>query len=369
MSLPPIVGHAALRERIRRTAGLGLLPQSLLFHGPDGVGKERLALWVAALIQCERPDGPCGTCRSCRLVDGLAHPDVHWFFPLPRPKNVRNRKLREKLEEARLEELAARRERQTPPPRDPAAAIYLPVVAEIRSRAARRPAMGEHSVFVIGDAERMVPQAASQEAANAFLKLLEEPPDYTFLLLTSSRPSDLLPTIRSRVLAVRAGPLRDEEVAGFLETTIDLSPAAAARIGLRSRGSLRRALMLAEEGGVDARESARRLLTAAARGSRDQRLRLALGFGSTGARGRLTATLDHLIELLRDQLGRTTSAEATVFDPEAARSVLPDTSSVRALLQAVEEVEDARTAAGRNVNPQAIVAAMLDELAACLQQV
>jgi len=76
--------------------------------------------------------------------------------------------------------------------------------------------MGRRSVFVVGDAEAMVPQAASQQAANAFLKLLEEPPDDTYLVLTSSRRSALLPTVRSRVVGVRVPPLREEEVADFL---------------------------------------------------------------------------------------------------------------------------------------------------------
>ena len=118
---------------------------------------------------------------------------------------------REKLEEARLEELEARRERPLWISHgDSSASIFLPMVEEIRSRAVRRPAMSRAAVFVIGDAERMVPQASSPEAANAFLKLLEEPPSDTLLFLTSSRPGALLPTIRSRVLEIRVTPPSSE---------------------------------------------------------------------------------------------------------------------------------------------------------------
>ena len=87
MPLPPLVGHLETRRRLARSARAGTLPQVLLFTGPTGVGKQRLALWLAQLVLCERKDDePCGACRACRLVEGLAHADVHWFVPIPRPK-------------------------------------------------------------------------------------------------------------------------------------------------------------------------------------------------------------------------------------------------------------------------------------------
>ena len=76
--------------------------------------------------------------------------------------------------------------------------------------------MARRKVFVIGDAERMVAQEGSDQAANAFLKLLEEPPEDTTIILTSSEPGALLPTIRSRVVAVRVPPLSGAEVSAFL---------------------------------------------------------------------------------------------------------------------------------------------------------
>src|SRR5690606_29517523 len=78
------------------------------------------------------------------------------------------------------------------------------------------PAIGRLKVFVIGDAERMVVQEGTDMAANAFLKLLEEPPANTVLLLTSSEPGALLPTIRSRLVSIRIPTLADAEVRQFL---------------------------------------------------------------------------------------------------------------------------------------------------------
>src|ERR687890_755028 len=84
------------------------------------------------------------------------------------------------------------------------------------------PAMGRKKVFVVGDAERMVAQEGSDQAANAFLKLLEEPPANTTIILTSSEAGALLPTIRSRVVAVRVAPLPEASVRQFLaDPTVD----------------------------------------------------------------------------------------------------------------------------------------------------
>src|SRR4029453_11349249 len=81
---------------------------------------------------------------------------------------------------------------------------------------ARAPAIAKRKVFIIGDAERMVPQEGSEQAANAFLKLLEEPPADTTIILTSSEPGALLPTIRSRVVSMRAAPLSQDSMRAFL---------------------------------------------------------------------------------------------------------------------------------------------------------
>ena len=90
MPLPPLTGHEGVKSRLAGAHASGKLPQALLLTGPRGVGKQRLALWLAQLIQCEAPRASregspleaCGDCRSCRLVLSLQHPDVHWFVPI-----------------------------------------------------------------------------------------------------------------------------------------------------------------------------------------------------------------------------------------------------------------------------------------------
>src|SRR6266481_472858 len=91
MALPPLVGHERVKSRLAGAHATAKLPQALLFEGPRGVGKQRLALWLAQLIHCQdrgaAPE-PCGKCQPCRLVLNLSHPDVHWFVPLEPSKKA-----------------------------------------------------------------------------------------------------------------------------------------------------------------------------------------------------------------------------------------------------------------------------------------
>ena len=88
MPIVPLYGHTALRERLAGAAATGRLPASMLLHGPAGVGKQRLGLWLGALLLCESSPAPCGRCQSCRYVAELGHPDLHWIFPRPRLKDA-----------------------------------------------------------------------------------------------------------------------------------------------------------------------------------------------------------------------------------------------------------------------------------------
>lgn len=367
MSLPPLVGHRDLRERLARSAGAGRLPSSLLFYGPEGVGKQRLGLWMARLLQCDELSA-CGECRGCRLARRLEHPDVHWFFPLSRPSGSRDQ-LREKLEEARMEALEEVREDPLQPRRrEGATGIYLAAVQEIRSRASHRPAMGPRSVFVIGDAEEMVPQAANPEAANAFLKVLEEPPEDTFIFLTSSRPGSLLPTIRSRVLSLRVPPVDESDVRGFLEEEAGIDPEEARRLAGMSRGSIGRALRLLTDAEREIREEAADLLRLAVRGSRAERLRHAVQVSPAGARGAFTEVLSAAEELVRDLLAAVTDGPERAFDASRAEEILDGRRPhPHDLVRAAESLDDARRMADANVNPQAVTAVLLEELAGQLR--
>src|SRR6266496_513294 len=232
MPIPPLYGHEGTRNRLVGAIASGRLPQALLFEGPRGVGKQRLALWLAQALVCERAGGKaggevregCGECQQCKLVLNLSHPDVHWFVPLePSKKSGDADKQVDVAEEALAAEMAARREE---PLYKPASGLAIHGIAAIRlllRRLALKPALGQRNVFVIGDAERLVPQVGTDAAANALLKALEEPPADTVFVLTAAAPESLLPTILSRVVRVRVARLADSIVAAFAQQELGLT--------------------------------------------------------------------------------------------------------------------------------------------------
>jgi len=365
VSLPPIAGHAAIRERLEAAAQSGRLPQSMLMHGPAGIGKQRLALWLSRLLLCERRTG-CGECGSCRMAERLEHPDLHWYFPVERPsrRSSSPAKLREALEQARLEEVQRRREEPLQPTgTDGPSGIYLELVQKMRERAASRPALGQRAVFIVGDAETMVPQAASPAAANAFLKLLEEPPRDTFFILTSSRPGALLPTVRSRVLSIRVAPLKEDEVEAFLRQEAGWPADEASRLARISHGSIGRAIHLRDADGSGTHEKADALI-AAALATRRERLEYLVTLPAARARTEFAGILEAVEERLRDITCLALDHPEGTFDAEGARRLIGDRRlPADTLTRVADHIDEARTAAQGNVNPQAIASVLLMELA------
>ena len=352
MPLLPLYGHTALRARLREAIDRNGLPASLLLHGPRGVGKQQLGLWLARVLLCENADrAPCGVCKACRMSGELHHPDLHWFFPRPKLKNPDPdpSDVRQDMAEAIVERLE-NGGLYEPPGGDEA--LYVATVRAIVQTAVMSPAMGRRKVFVIGDAERMVAQEGSDQAANAFLKLLEEPPADTTLILTSSEPGALLPTIRSRAVSVRVAPLTEAEVRAFLA-----DPAVASRLDLATDTAASELMRLAggAPGKLIARDAwqaaltqARRLLDAARSPDRGTRMRAALGQGASGARGKFSDTLEALTVLLHD---RSAAAARKGDDREAAGAA-----------RAIDAIEEAKELADGNVNPQLVTAALLRQI-------
>ncbi len=367
-------------DLLRRLAGAVAgrrLPQSLLVHGPEGVGKRSLALWMARALECEAADVPCEECRNCRMAARLEHPDIHLHFPMPRPKRAASRaKLREAIETQRHERLALLREdlhaRLDP---DAVTGLYVAAVENIRDQASRRPSMARRSVFVIEDAERMVPQSASPEAANAFLKLLEEPPPFAYLVLTSSRPDALLPTIRSRTVPLRIAPLPTERVAAYVAKHLGVRDDDRARgVARRAGGAVYRARMLVDAEVDESGAAADGLLAAALDGSPQARYRAASRYSARGARGELEPALEALRIRLRDMLCVAAGAADAALDPDRTKkSGAAGSQGARgaggvpaegAVLEALGAVDAAMEGVGRNLNPQATTALLLEEMSA-----
>lgn len=362
---------------LARAADRGDLPGSLLLHGPAGVGRQRFGLWLAQRLLCEAPGDPepCGACRACRAALRLEHPDIHWFFPLPRPRAAADR-LADALEEARAAELAARRaEPYRSRATGEAVGIFVAQIQVLRRLASTRPAAGKHQVFLIGDAEYLVPQESSPEAANALLKLLEEPPAATTFILTATSPDALLPTIRSRLLPVRLRPLPDEVVRRFLVEESGLRAELAEAIARLSEGSIGRALgyLPTPEGAgplETLRAQAREWLEAAASPSPRARLAAAHRVAPSGARGAFADALDFLAIWIRDLAAAAAGSDAAIVNADAKPALAAlarrcPGAATRAA-EALRHVDEAIRMGRNNVNPQLTLAWLLARLHATL---
>lgn len=299
-----------------------------------------MALWLAQLIQCEAPgQEPCGQCRPCRLVLSLQHPDVHWFVPVELSKRGGSGggdadKQVDLVAEALAEEMAARREQ---PLYAPVAGLASHPVASVRlllRRLALTPALGKRKVFIVGDAERLIPQLGTEVAANALLKALEEPPADSFIILTAADPNALLPTVLSRVVLVRVARIADSDVTAFAQQTLKITnqDELAQRVATAD-GSIGK-LFATEGSRAGQGDQAARFIEAP--------LLYALGQVPFQARGGFTDMLDALADKLRSEVKRGGDTEK--------------------LVEAIAQVMDARDLAQGNVNPQLLAAVLAQDL-------
>jgi DNA polymerase-3 subunit delta' len=346
MTLPPLYGHDALRLRLEAAFKSGRFPQAALLVGPPGAGKQRVALWVAQALLCEGSGPrPCGTCPACRMALELTHPDIHWIVPVPRPKSSDASKQVDEAREAIGAVIAERRRARWYQPPDGLASHSLASVRAVLQIVSLTPFRGRRKVIVLGDAERLVVQEASLEAANALLKALEEPPADTTIILTATEPRVLLPTIRSRVVPIRVGPVGDAAVRDFLSREVAPPPTGAAleRRVAASRGLIGRALW-AGDGGSDAASGRAGALLGGLRRGPAFWAEAALSQPPWGARGDFGALLDGMAEQIRVSLAE-----------DAARR---DADGVGRRLVALRLLEEARDGISTNANPQLALAVL-----------
>ncbi len=355
--LLPLHGHETLRRRLDDAIRRDALPGSLLLQGPMGIGKQRLALWLGQRLLCSGAEPrPCGSCQHCRYAVAGTHPDIHWYFPRPRLKD--SDPSPEDVEDDFRDAVAERTKTgvyQPPPPED---AILIATIRAMAHSAALLPALGARKVYVLGDADRLVVREDSELAAGAFLKLLEEPPPRATIVLTSSEPGALIPTIRSRVVALRVPPLSADAVQAVLEEPAMREALATADVPQRLDEQRQLAggapgALLARGEWADALVRARAMLEAVDAGDRRGQMRVALVQGGAKARGAFSTSLDALTTLIHER------ARAAVERGNA--------NGARAAARALDAVEEAKERATGNVNPQLITSELLRRLEAVLR--
>lgn len=211
-----VIGQLRVKALLRRMRFSGQLPHALLFIGPAGTGKDAVAIQLARLLLCDDPSGAesaCGVCQSCVAVGQLQHQNLTFVTALPSGKNE-NGRTDHPLARLTESELSVVREELQRKGEDPYYRMEIPKALQIKISSVRQirrdlsKGMSGRGprVVIVSNADQM-----RKEAANAFLKTLEEPSPHTHIIMTTSSPDRLLPTIQSRCQVIRFDRL-DENV-------------------------------------------------------------------------------------------------------------------------------------------------------------
>lgn len=178
-----ITGHEWAIDHLQRSIASGHESHAYMITGPSGVGKALLALRLAQALNCETGTGaPCLQCRACRRIERGNYPDV------------------------RLASMETQAEALTAAQATRQKDLKIGTVREWQRDISLKPYEGRRRVFILHDAERL-----NEEASNAMLKTLEEPPPFATLVLVANM-SNLLPTIVSRCRVIRLRPLPRHQI-------------------------------------------------------------------------------------------------------------------------------------------------------------
>jgi DNA polymerase-3 subunit delta' len=318
--LADIVGHAPVVALLRQAVSARRVPQSLLFAGPEGVGKHAVAIALAQAVNCPRQQhgDACGTCATCQRIARGQHSDVT-VVDRGDEASIKIRTLRERVLES---------------------VNYRPFEASRR-------------VFIIDPADAM-----TVEAQDALLKTLEEPPSAAILILISAYADTLQPTILSRCRRLRFGLLVEADVARVLKAQ-GVEPSTAPRLAARAGGSVTRALTGQDEFDDD-RDAALAVLTAARGPAVLVRLKAAAALTRHDSdrrdREALSNRLAILLSLLRDltAIGASRELPLAHADLSDALGRLAPAFGVDRVLSAFATVEAAEDALGRNASPKLV---------------
>ena len=364
-----VLGRALAGERVA---------QAYLFHGPEGTGKRAAALAFAQALQCERrgraapPDHACGRCLPCTKVARGLHPDVRLY--LPHPKLDKHDPLPDDYAErvqrlfrnpyaplnyrsvARLDEEGASNKQ---------AEYRIHQVETVRHEVSFQPSEGPYVVGVLTNADWM-----RDEAANAFLKLLEEPPERTVLILTAERTDVMLPTILSRCQRLRFDPLPAEAIEAALVEREGVEADRAAFVARMADGSYTRALaLLRDEALAERRALALEFVRSSYTADPAKVLPLVERVGRMGrepVKQLLTLMLGWVRDLVLYRAAGEGAALVNVDQAEAVRRFVENLPEAR-LEAMVGLIEEAAALLERNVHTGLVLTVLADSFGAAMR--
>jgi DNA polymerase III subunit delta' len=275
-----LIGNDRVKELLGRMLESQRVPGALLFSGEEGIGKKLFALEVARALNCRQPQGveACGVCPSCKRIGK---------FNFPQSEDANDWKNIIWTDHGDVGMVVA-----------PKRVLLVDQMRQIEKEANFRPFEGKSRIFLIDEADKL-----NEPSANALLKVLEEPPPTSHLVLITARPAMLLPTIRSRCQMIRFSPLTPKELEQFLLENKISSPKDVRLRARLARGSIGRALSSDLDGFTVQRDAMLEVLNALViTDDRGQLLRSSEQLNEAAYKDEYETRLDVLETLIRDSL-------------------------------------------------------------------
>ncbi len=247
MSLFPLINQDFNRNLLLNALEHDRVANAYLFYGPEGSGHEGFALEFAAMLNCNsNNERPCGKCLSCRKMKTLEHANLQLVFPIPIKKDTSSdKKPFMSLSQSEIYEIQNIIQKKAKNPYEKisitnAQHISINFIREIKRTIYLTSPEKGWKVVIIFDAHLM-----TEQASNAFLKILEEPPPESIFILTSSKLGKLIPTIHSRCQPIYFPPLPKSSLESVLSSKG--IPENRRRLIIRlSSGDLNQAVNLSE---------------------------------------------------------------------------------------------------------------------------
>jgi DNA polymerase-3 subunit delta' len=342
----PIIGHERAVDMLRASIRGGRIAHAYLFTGMEGSGKHTLALAFAMAVNCQAdapggqqwPDVPCGICASCVRFGRGSHPD---------------------LIEVNLETQAASMgEVGGKSKSGPAKELRIDAIREMQANVGLSPHSARWKVYIVGDADKM-----NDEASNALLKTLEEPPAHTIIILLAPDDTSVLPTIASRCFLVPLRSMSRETISRALVRKWGAESEQADLLAALSGGRLGHAVRLMEDHeSLERRRSGLQELSVLSGAHVNDRVNMAGRYAKM-----FTETRPALYEMLQDWEGwwrdviavRASAPELVAnIDQMPALQSAARKHTAKSALSAIQLIQDTRQQLLENVNPRVALEAL-----------
>ncbi|MDP8240814.1 MAG: hypothetical protein P9X24_17135 [Candidatus Hatepunaea meridiana] len=364
---PSVIGQTETKDRVSRILTSDKLAHAYLFVGPEGCGRLAMALEIARTLNCAKTtiaESQFGCeCNSCRKILKWQHPNLYPVFPLPKLDKDKGVPAQEALREI----IAIKAKDVYAPYKLTGTGMIL--IDQIRdlfnklSFSMDRPGV---RTIIVQPAERL-----RDESANAFLKLLEEPPDKCCFLLVSESIRDLLPTIISRCQMIKFPPLAKEDIRVELTQKYGVDPTTAETSARLSNGSFSRSLAMAQGDTYTKINASLEFLRAAVVGNAENITAYIDSFSKYETRSEIKGRISHTAFWIKDALARkafdkdTVEEHLSIADNETVIEKMASLYSNTQLCNVWQALEEARLA----IDSNGIIPLILTALALKIQRI